>query len=56
MLVIPDTNVLFSDPFLEGPLIRTIVAAEIQAGIRLVIPEVVIDELRNHVEERLIKL
>ena len=53
MLVIPDTNALFSDPFLEGPLIRTIVAAEKQAGIRLVIPEVVVDELRNHVEERL---
>ena len=55
MLVIPDTNVLFSDPFLDGPLIRTILAAENQTGIRLAIPEVVVDELRNHVEERLNK-
>ena len=53
MLIIPDTNVLFSDPFLENPLIMTILAAEHQTGIRLVIPEVVVDELRNHVEERL---
>ena len=49
----PDTNVLFSDPFLEKPLIKTILAAESQTDIRLVIPEVVVDELRNHVEERL---
>ena len=53
LLVIPDTNVLFSDPFLERPSIKTILAAENQTGIRLVIPEVVIDELRNHVEEQL---
>ena len=53
MLVIPDTNVLFSDPFLEKPLIKTILAAESQTDIRLVVPEVVVDELRNHVEERL---
>ena len=53
MLIIPDTNVLYSDPFLEGPLLKTILAAEGPAGIRLVVPEVVIDELRNHVEERL---
>ena len=53
LLVIPDTNVLFSDPFLERPLIRTILAAENHTDIRLVIQEVVIDELRNHVEERL---
>ena len=45
--------VLFSDPFLEKPLIKTIVAAENQTDIRLVIPEVVIDELRNLVEEQL---
>ena len=31
----------------------TILAAENQTDIRLVIPEVVVDELRNHVEERL---
>lgn len=53
LLVIPDTNTLFSDPFLEGPLIRTILAAENQTNIRLVISEVVVDELRNKVEERL---
>ena len=53
MLVIPDTNVLFADPFLEGPLIRTILAAESRTNLRLVIPEVVIDELRGHVEEKL---
>ena len=53
MLIVPDTNVLFSDPFLEKSLIMTILAAEDQTGIRLVIPEVVVDELRNHVEERL---
>ena len=53
MLVMPDTNVLFSDLFLEGALIKTILAAETQADIRLVIPEVVVDELRNHLEERL---
>ena len=55
MLVIPDTNVLFADPFLAGPLIRTILAAENRTNLRLVIPEVVIDELRGHVEERLKK-
>ena len=55
MLVIPDTNVLFADPFLEGPLIRTILASESRTNLRLVIPEVVIDELRGHVEERLRK-
>ena len=53
MLVIPDTNALFSDPFLEKALIKTILVAENQTGIRLVIPEVVIDELRNKVEKRL---
>ena len=52
-IIIPDTNVLYSDPFLEGALIRTILAAESQTDIRLVIPEVVVDELRNHVEEEL---
>ena len=53
LLVIPDTNVLFSDQFLEGVLVNTILAAEDRSDIRLVIPEVVADELRNHVEERL---
>ena len=53
MLIMPDTTVLFSDLFLERPVVMTILAAENQTGIRLVIPEVVVDELRNHVEERL---
>ena len=53
MLIVPDTNVLFSDPFLEGALVKTILAAENHTDIRLVIPELVVDELRNHVKERL---
>ena len=53
MLIIPDTNILYSDPFLEGVQVRTILAAESHTDIRLVVPEVVVDELRNHVEERL---
>ena len=51
-LVVPDSTSLYSDPFLEGPLIRTILAAEDKAGVRLVIPEVVIAEIRNQVQER----
>ena len=53
LLVIPDTNALYSDPFLEGVQVKTILVAESHTDIRLVIPELVIDELRNHVEERL---
>lgn len=53
MLIIPDTNVLYSDPFLEKPLIMTILAAEGQTGIRLMIPEIIVDELRNKVRQRL---
>ena len=53
LLVIPDTNILFPDPFLEGALVKTILAAEDRSDIRLVIPETVVDELRNHVEEKL---
>ena len=53
LLVIPDTNVLFSDPFLEGAVVQTILAAEVRSDVRLVIPELVVDELRNHVEEKL---
>ena len=52
-LVVPDTSVLFSDPFLDGAFIRTILAAESHTGIRLAIPEIVVDELRNHVEDKL---
>ena len=53
MLVLPDTNVLFSDPFLEGAQVRTILAAENYTDLQLVIPQLVVDELRNHVEKRL---
>ena len=53
MIVIPDTSALFSDPFLEGALVKTILVAEDHMDIRLVIPTIVVDELRNHVEERL---
>ena len=52
-LVIPDTNILYSDPFLEKPLVKTIMAAEERAGLKLVIPEVVVDELHNCVAKRL---
>ena len=53
ILIIPDTNVLFSDPFLEGAQVKTILAVEDHTDIRLSIPELVIDELRNHIEKRL---
>ena len=52
MLVVPDANVLYSDPFLERPLLRTILAAENLTDIRLGLPEVVVDELRRQVEMR----
>ena len=55
ILVIPDTNILYSDPFLEKPLVKTIIAAEERADLRLMIPAVVVDELRNKVVERLEK-
>ena len=53
MQIIADTNALYSDLFLEGASVRTLRAAENQAGIRLLIPEVVVEELRHHVEDRL---
>ena len=53
LLIVPDTNVLFTDLFLEGSLIRTILAAETHTDLRLVVPEVVLDELRGHVEQEL---
>ena len=56
LVVIPDTNVLYPDPFLEKPLVRTIMAAEEHAGLKLVIPEVVVDELHNCVAKRLDKI
>lgn len=53
LLVVPDTNTLYSDPFLEGPQIKTILAAEDHTGTRLGIPKAVVDELRNQVTERI---
>ena len=53
LLVIPDTNALYSDLFLEGPRIKTILAAEAMTGLRLMIPKIVVEELRHKVEERL---
>ena len=53
MLVVPDANVLYSDPFLDGPLIRTILMSESLTGLKVAIPAVVVDELRNKVVERL---
>ena len=55
MLVVPDTNTLYADQFLEGPLVRTILAAEGRTNLRLAIPEVVLDELRGHIERELKK-
>ena len=55
VFIVPDTNVLYTDPFLEGPLVRTILASESRTNIRLVIPEIVVDELRGHVEQELKK-
>lgn len=53
MLVVPDTNAVHQDPFFEKGHITTIIANEEVARIRLMIPEVVVDELRGHVEEQL---
>ncbi|MCY4528579.1 MAG: PIN domain-containing protein [Chloroflexi bacterium] len=55
LLVVPDTNVLYSDPFLENPLVRTIMAAEEDAGLKLAVPAVVVDELRSQVVDKLKK-
>ena len=56
MLIIPDTNVLYSDLFLESSLIKTILAEENGTNIRLALTQVVVDELRNHVEEKFEKM
>ena len=53
LLIVPDANALYSDPFLEGPLIRAILTAENHTDLELAVPAVVIDELRGHVERRL---
>lgn len=52
MLVVPDSNIMYPDLFFESDAITTILNAEEVEGIKFMIPEVVIDELRNHVEER----
>jgi len=49
IIVVPDSNGLYADPFLERALARTILAAEDYADVRLMLPEVVIDELRGQV-------
>lgn len=53
MLVVPDTNAVHQDPFFEKGHMKTIIDKEKDARIRLMIPEVVVDELRGHVEEQL---
>lgn len=52
MLVVPDSNIMYSDPFFECKLIKTILNAEDAFGLKLAVLGVVVDELRNHVEER----
>ena len=56
LFVVPDSNTLFSDLFLEHPPVATILSAETTADVRLLLPSVVVDELRHHLEERLRKL
>lgn len=51
--IIPDTNVLFGDPFLYGVIVQTIITAAKFLDIRLVFSEITIDELRNLMMGRL---
>ena len=53
MLVVPDTNALYQDRFFEKQRITTIIGKEKDAHIRLMVPEVVVDELRGQVEKQL---
>ena len=53
LVIVPDSNSLYTDPFLERPRIRTILAAEPKANVRLAVPAVVLDELQNQVQDRL---
>lgn len=53
MLVVPDTNALYQDRFFEKQDITTIIDTEEVACIRLMVPEVVVDELRGQVEKQL---
>lgn len=55
LIIVPDSNILYFDPFLERPRIRTILAAESQGDLRLAVPAVVLDELRNQVKDKLNK-
>lgn len=52
MLVVPDSNIMYPDLFFESDAITTILNAEDVVGLKIVVPEVVVDELRKHVEER----
>ena len=53
LVIVPDSNKLHTDPFLERPRIRTILAAEAKGNVRLAVPAVVLDELKKQVLERL---
>ena len=53
IFVVPDSNTLYSDLFLEHPPLSVILSAEATADVRLLLPAVVVDELRHHLEERL---
>ena len=50
VFVVPDSNVIYTDPFFDRPLVRTFLAAEETSGLRLMIPAVVIDETRNQIK------
>ena len=54
--IVPDTNVLYSDLFLEQPSLSTIRETEQAVDVRILFPSVVIDELRYKLEERLDQL
>ena len=53
IFVVPDSNNLYSDLFLEYPPLSAILSAEATADVRLLLPAVVVDEMRHHLEERL---
>ena len=52
LIIILDTNVLYSDPFFEKSRIQKIIAAEKRTDLKLMVPEVVADELQNIVQEK----
>ena len=53
LFVVPDSNALYSDLFLEHPPLSTILLSEQMADVRLLLPAVVVDELRQHLRERI---